>query len=123
MAANSLPRLALPILSPIRGWWQGLERARKLTVTLSLVVVIGVVYVCSFVASHIEQAFGHKAAASTALYMDSFVEPLVQELATKPTLSGENRQALERLLARLDRQTRCRFQDLGQRSGGFQQPQ
>ena len=81
MAANSLPRLALPILSPIRVWWQGQERARKLTVALSLVVVIGVVYVCSFVASHIEQAFGHKAAASTALYMDSFVEPLVQELA------------------------------------------
>jgi signal transduction histidine kinase len=99
MAANSLPRLALPILSPIRVWWQGLERARKLTVALSLVVVIGVVYVCSFVASHIEQAFGHKAAASTALYMDSFVEPLVQELAAKPTLSSENRQALERLLA------------------------
>src|SRR5262245_7260371 len=99
MAANSLPRLALPILAPIRVWWQGLERVRRLTVALSLLVVVGVVYVCSFVASHIEQAFGHKAAASTALYMDSFVEPLVQELATKSTLSGENRQALERLLA------------------------
>ena len=99
MAANSLPRFALPILIPIRDWWQKLERARKLTSVVSLVVVCGVIYVCSFVASHIEQAFGHKAAASTALYMDSFVEPLVQELAGKATLSAENRQALERLLS------------------------
>jgi len=99
MAANSLPRLALPLLLPIRGWWQALERARKLTVALSVMVVCGVLYVCSFVANHIEQAFGHKAAASTALYMDSFVEPLVQELAVTSSLSAENRQALERLLS------------------------
>jgi signal transduction histidine kinase len=99
MAANSLPRLALPILLPIRDWWQNLERARKLTSVVSLVVVCGVIYVCSFVASHIEQAFGHKAAASSALYMDSFVEPLVQELAGKATLSTQNREALERLLS------------------------
>jgi signal transduction histidine kinase len=99
MAANSLPRLALPILLPIRERWQRLERARKLTVALSLVVVCGVIYVCSFVAGHVEQAFGHKAAASTALYMDSFVEPLVQELAGKTSLSSDNREALERLLS------------------------
>ena len=59
----------------------------------------GAIYVCSFVASHIEQAFGHKAAASAALYMDGFVEPLVQELGAKASLSSENRQALERLLS------------------------
>jgi signal transduction histidine kinase len=99
MAANSLPRLALPLLLPLRGWWGGLERARKLTVALSVMVVCGVLYICSFVANHIEQAFGHKAAASTALYMDSFVEPLVQELAVKPSLSAQNREALERLLS------------------------
>src|SRR5215470_3553759 len=99
MAANSLPRLALPLLLPIRHWWQSLERARKLTSLVSLVVVAAVIYVCSFVASHIEQAFGHRAAASTALYMDSFVEPLVQELAGKAALSTENRQALEHLLS------------------------
>ena len=99
MAANSLPRLALPLLLPIRHWWQRLERARKLTSLVSLVVVTGVIYVCSFVASHIEQAFGHRAAARTALYMDSFVEPLVQELAGKAALSTEHRQALEHLLS------------------------
>ena len=99
MAANILPRLALPILLPVREWWLGLERARKLTGVVALAVMCGAIYVCSFVASHIEQAFGHKAAASAALYMDSFVEPLVQELGAKASLSSENRQALERLLS------------------------
>ena len=93
MAANILPRLALPILLPVREWWLGLERSRKLTGVVALAVMCGAIYVCSFVASHIEQAFGHKAAASAALYMDIFVEPLVQELGAKASLSSENRQA------------------------------
>jgi hypothetical protein len=99
MAANILPRLALLVLLPVRQWWLGLERARKLTGAVALAVVCGAICVCSFVASHIEQAFGHKAAASAALYMDGFVEPLVQELGLKASLSSENRQALERLLS------------------------
>ncbi len=99
MAANILPRPALPILLPVRQWWLGLERSRKLTGVVALAVMCGAIYVCSFVASHIEQAFCHKAAASAALYMDSFVEPLVQELGAKASLSSENRQALERLLS------------------------
>jgi len=98
MSANILPRFAVP-LTPIREWWQSLERARKLTAAVSLAVVCGVIYACAFVASQIEQAFCHKAAASTALYMDSFVEPLVQELTTNASLSAENRQTLERLLS------------------------
>src|SRR5262249_8418386 len=44
-----------------------------------------------------EEVDRNKAAASTALYMDSFVEPLVQELATRTTLSAESRTALGRL--------------------------
>jgi hypothetical protein len=99
MATNILPRIASPLLLPVWDWWQRLERARKLTGLVSVVVVCGVVYVCSVVASHIEEAFGHKVAASTALYMDSFIEPHVQELTSNPSLSMENRQALERLLS------------------------
>lgn len=64
-------------------------------------MVCGAVYASTVVASHIEAAFAQKAAATTALYMDSAVEPLVQELATKPSLSSENRKALERVLSSL----------------------
>jgi len=81
--------------------WQGLEPASKLFAAACLVVVCGAVYASTVVASHIEAAFAQKAAATTALYMDSAVEPLVQELAAKPALSSENRKALERVLSSL----------------------
>src|SRR5262249_61063649 len=79
MSANILPRFAVP-LTPIREWWQSLERARKLTAAVSLAVGCGVVYACAFVASQIEQAFCHKAAAATPLYMGGFAEPPVAEV-------------------------------------------
>ena len=90
----------LPFSAEPRARWQGLEPASKLFVAACLVVVCGAVYASTVVASHIEAAFAQKAAATTALYMDSAVE-LVQELATKPSLSSENRKALERVLSSL----------------------
>jgi hypothetical protein len=91
----------LPFSAEPRRRWQGLEPASKLFVVACLVVVCGAIYASTVVASHIEAAFAQKAAATTALYMDSAVEPLVQELAAKPSLSSENRRALERLLSSL----------------------
>ena len=89
----------LPFSAEPRRRWQGLEPASKLFVAACFVVVCGAIYASTVVASHIEAAFAQKAAATTALYMDSAIEPLVQELAVKPTLSSENRKALERLLS------------------------
>jgi len=97
MAQTSSFRMTLPLLAEPGHWWRGLERTSKVMGAVCAVVVCGAVYACSVVASHIEEAFTQKAAASTALYMDSFVEPLVQELAASNALSIENRQALERL--------------------------
>jgi hypothetical protein len=91
----------LPFSVEPRRRWQGLEPASRLFAVACLVVSCGAVYASTVVARHIEAAFAQKAAASTALYMDSAVEPLVQELAVKPSLSSENRKALERLLSSL----------------------
>src|SRR6185436_9587814 len=99
MIASSLPHTALPILSGLVHWWRELGWARRLTGAASIALICATVYACSVVAQHIQEIFANKAGASTALYMDSFVEPLVQELASKPTLSPENRAALERLLS------------------------
>jgi signal transduction histidine kinase len=90
-------RIAVPL--PFFGWWRRMERAHKYATAVAILVVCGVIYVCSFLGSYIEEAFGNKAAASTALYMDSFVEPLVQSLASAPSLPPEARGALERLLS------------------------
>ena len=99
MTANALPDVALPLVTSFTHWWRGVGRARKLTAVLSIGIIGATIYAGSLVAQYIQQVFANKAGASTALYMDSVVEPLVQELALKPTLSEENRSALERLMS------------------------
>ena len=88
----------LPLLEQLWESWKRLERASKLMGAISIVVVIGVIYACSVVADHIEEAMTQKAAANTAMYMDSLVEPLVQDLAQGAVLSAASQQALERAL-------------------------
>jgi signal transduction histidine kinase len=99
MIANALSDVAWPVVMSATQWWRDLGRARKLTAALSLGIVCATIYAGSVVAQHIQDLFANKAGASTAFYMDSVVEPLVQELVAKPSLSEHNRAALERLLS------------------------
>jgi hypothetical protein len=52
-----------------------------------------------FVSAHIKDNLVHKAAAATALYMDSFLAPLAQELATRATLSQSTQAEMAKLLS------------------------
>ena len=99
MTACTFPRLASPIVTSVIQWWRSLGRALKLTGALSIGIICATVAACSVVAEHIQELFADKASASTALYMDSVVQPLVQELALNPALSQEKRAALEQLMA------------------------
>ena len=101
MSANItfVARVPLPLLAQLLGWWRRIDRPQKFAGAVSIFVVCGVVYICSFLGTYIEAAFGNKAAANTALYMDSYVEPLVQGLATSSSLPAETRGTLERLLS------------------------
>ena len=99
MIANALSDVAWPIMMSATQWWRDLGRARKLTAALSIGIICATIYAGSVVAQHIQDLYANKAAASTALYMDSVVEPLVQELVAKPYLSEQNRSALERLMS------------------------
>jgi hypothetical protein len=94
-------QLTLPFPIAPRQRRPRLERASKLVAMASFAVICGAIYACTIVASDIESAFTQKAAAGAALYMGSVVEPLAQELATRSSLSTENREALERRLASL----------------------
>jgi hypothetical protein len=80
-------------------WWRARSRAHKLTTSVSLVIVLATITACVVVAKHIQELLANRAAATTALYMDSVVVPLVQELALKPSLSEKNRAALENLMS------------------------
>jgi signal transduction histidine kinase len=99
MTANTLPHLTFPFVVAITHWWRGLGRARRLTAALSLGIASAGIGACFLVANHIQELFANRVGASTALYVDSVVEPLVQELASKSSLSEQNRSALERSLS------------------------
>jgi len=99
MTANTFRPLTPPLVMSASQWWRQLGRARKLTAALSIGILAASIYAGSVVAQHIQDMFANKAGATTALYMDSIVEPLVQELVAKPSLSDDNRAALERLVS------------------------
>jgi len=99
MTANALPQAALPVVMSVIQWWRARSRAHKLTTSVSFAIVLATVTACVVVAEHIQELLANRAAASTALYMDSVVVPLVQELAVKPSLSEKNRTALENLMS------------------------
>src|SRR6476619_5783525 len=99
MVMNLIPSYLHLTLDRSRDWWRDLDIATRLASIASVVVLCGLVFVGVLAASKIEDGIVHRSAAATALYMDSFVERHVQELATSSALSAENREALENLLA------------------------
>jgi signal transduction histidine kinase len=99
MTANTLPHLSFPFVLTLTHWWRALGHARQVTTALSFGIVCATIAACSVVAEHIQELLANKAGASTALYVDSVVEPVVQELAIKPALSEEHRSAVERLMS------------------------
>src|SRR5262249_40984015 len=99
MIANALSDVAWPVVASVGQWWRDLGRARKLTAALSIGIICATIYAGSVLGQHIQELFANKAGASTALHMDSVVEPLVQELVAKPSLSDQTRAALERLMS------------------------
>lgn len=63
----------------------------------SVVVLVGMMLIGWWVGSKIEHSFTRNSAISTALYMESFIAPLAQELASKDVVSPETSRALHAL--------------------------
>jgi len=79
--------------------WNELDLLRKLAGCTSAVFALGMVCAAIFASSYVKEAIVHRFASATALYMDSFITPHLQELANKPQLSDAHRHALETLFA------------------------
>jgi signal transduction histidine kinase len=92
-------RRAISPLAPLLRLWREVSAERKLKGAVLIIVASLAAHVCFTVGRYIEELLANKVAASSALYMDSFIEPLVQDLATKPSLSPESRSALEAALS------------------------
>jgi len=77
--------------------WRRLSLAAQFAYAGSVVLLAGMIVISIWVTRQIETGVIRNTAASTALYMSSLVEPLVQELAYRNTLSPEKRIELDNL--------------------------
>ena len=78
--------------------WQDLSLAQAFALAGGLVMVLAGLVVGVFVADRIEQTVVRNAANTTALYMQSFVAPHVQDLAKRHDLPPDDLAAIETLL-------------------------
>ena len=87
-------------------WWRHLSLAAQFAIAAAVVIGITMAALGTWVVSRIETSVIRHTALAAALYMDRFVEPHVQELATGNTLSEESRSALHDLMtnARIGKQ-------------------
>ena len=111
--------------TPLRGCWNGFASDRTLACATITALVCGMGCLGLFVAAHIKDNLVHKAAAATAMYMDSFVAPLAQELANAYNPLGRTQAEISKSLlsAGRGRATSGRCSHLGGGDHRFQQRQ
>ena len=78
--------------------WRNLSLAAQFVLAGSVVLVVGMATIGFWVTQRIEGGVVRNTAASTALYMESFVAPLVRDLARADRLSPEIQGKLDQLL-------------------------
>ena len=83
---------------PLYRSWDQLSLAAQFVIAGSVVLVVGMAILGYWVTQRIEDGVTRNTAASTALYMESFVAPLIGELAYRDDLSLKSRTALDKLL-------------------------
>lgn len=79
-------------------WWKSRSLAQQFAAAAAAVLILGMVVLGSWVSERIKQGVMHNSAASGALFMDSYIAPLVQELATGSEISATNRAGLDSAL-------------------------
>ena len=81
-----------------RKGWAGLSLARQFALAGGVVMLAATLVVGWFVSGRIEEVVVRNTANATALYMESFVAPLTQDLARHENLSDASRQSIGALL-------------------------
>ena len=78
--------------------WEKLSLARQFGLAGGTVMRVAALAVGLWVSRRIEDVVVRNTANATALYMESFVSPLLQELATRDNLSPQTRLEVAKLL-------------------------
>ncbi len=79
--------------------WRRLSLARQFVLASALILLAGMFVMGFWVTGKIQSGITQNTASATALYMDSFITPLVQELAEADELSPATLKALRNLFA------------------------
>jgi signal transduction histidine kinase len=83
----------------LQRWWSGLALPKQFALAGAVVLLAGMISIGWWVASRIVRAVTFNAAAAVALYMDSSVAPLIQELQASGELTQATQEKLDQLLA------------------------
>ena len=78
--------------------WLQMSLAQQFALAGGLVMLLAAVVVGLWVSSRIEEVVVRNTANATAFYMESFISPLSQDLATQDQISPDNLATLEKLL-------------------------
>jgi signal transduction histidine kinase len=78
--------------------WATWSLARQFGTCASLVLLPAMLLIGFWVSGRIKDSVTHNAGTSAALYMENFVEPLIQDLAAGTAISPDNVETLGRLL-------------------------
>ena len=92
---NSIASTASPKLHER---WQKLSLLHQFTLMGAVVLIIGMALIGVWVTEQIKSGVMRNSAASTALFMSSFIEPVVQELAHQETIDQKTSELLDELL-------------------------
>jgi len=86
------------MLTKLRTFFGRLTLSQRFMLASLAIMVGGTIGLGEWVGKQIELGIIHRTAATTALFVDSFIAPNLQELASDNTLSQEHAVALDRLL-------------------------
>ncbi len=84
---TSVPRSLADTSGVFRRNWTALTLSRQFALAGGLVILVGMIVVGTWVSRQIEEGVTKNTGIATALYVDSFISPLAQELANSKTLS------------------------------------
>ena len=77
--------------------WHRMSLVAKFSIAGAIVVLIGTAIVGFWVSGRIRDSVNRNAAAQTVLYMDSFIAPIIGELASGSDVSASNHARLDKL--------------------------
>jgi hypothetical protein len=95
MATNALARFA----SRVEHLWRQLSLAQRFALAGGMVMLLGMASIGSWVASRIEEGVTRNTANATALYVESIIAPLSQELTRSEGLSPTAVRAIDEVLS------------------------